>query len=492
VCGSASCKDGVCFMSASTSLGNQIPKGYKQTEVGVIPEDWEVVNMASIGETIIGLTYTPSDVAKYGTLVLRSSNIQKGQLAYENNVYVDMELPERVIVKKGDLLICVRNGSKKLIGKCALITEKAEGFAFGAFMSIFRCSSSNYIFYQFQSKIIQKQINEVMGATINQLTNKDLNSFQLPLPPTLEEQQAIAKALSDTDELIDSLSALIDKKRKIKEGAMQELLTGRRRLPEFASAPLGNRASTSQQSSAQSGSQSHLPKGDALSSSTSSLSHLPKGYKQTEVGVIPEDWEVTVLPELCMPNSSSIKIGPFGSALKKEYLVKKGYKVFGQENVYEKSAEVGDRYISKSHFLKLKSCEIVTGDFLISMMGTIGKCYIMPKNHVSGIMDSHLLRLKLDNTKICSTLLIQMFSTPIILTQVNKLTVGGIMDGLSSKIVKSLNIPLPPTLEEQQAIAEVLSDMDSEIEALEAKLAKYEKIKKGMMDDLLTGKVRLV
>lgn len=203
---------------------------FKQTELGLIPEDWEVVPMESIGDTIIGLTYTPKDVAAYGTLVLRSSNIQNNKLAFENNVFVSMELPTRVIVKKNDLLICVRNGSKKLIGKCALINEIAEGSAFGAFMSIFRCDNSHFVYHQFQSEIIQKQINEVMGATINQLTNKDLNSFKIPLPPTREEQQAIATVLSDMDDEIEALEAKRAKYEKIKSAMMDDLLTGKVRL----------------------------------------------------------------------------------------------------------------------------------------------------------------------------------------------------------------------------------------------------------------------
>ncbi|MCX9565214.1 restriction endonuclease subunit S, partial [Vibrio cholerae] len=175
------------------------PKGTKPSEVGEIPEDWEVVTLGDIGQTVIGLTYSPNDVADFGTLVLRSSNVQNGKLAYADNVYVNMELPERVIVKQGDILICVRNGSRQLIGKCALIDENAEGSAFGAFMSIFRTKYSVFVFYQFQSDLIQNQINEIMGATINQITNKDMSRFKITLPSDEKEQTDIATILSDMD-----------------------------------------------------------------------------------------------------------------------------------------------------------------------------------------------------------------------------------------------------------------------------------------------------
>ncbi len=93
---------------------------FKQTEVGEIPVDWDAVSMGDVGKSIIGLTYSSNNVKEYGTLVLRSSNIQNGKLAFDDNVYVDMDLPNRVIVKKDDVLICVRNGSRHLIGKCFL------------------------------------------------------------------------------------------------------------------------------------------------------------------------------------------------------------------------------------------------------------------------------------------------------------------------------------------------------------------------------------
>jgi type I restriction enzyme, S subunit len=205
-------------------------KGYKPSELGEIPEDWEVVRLGDVGETIIGLTYSPNDVAEFGTLVLRSSNVQQGKLAYSDCVYVDMPLPERVIVREGDILVCVRNGSRQLIGKCALIDKKAEGHAFGAFMSIYRTQHSKFVFYQFQSDLIQSQINEMMGATINQITNKDMASFVIGLPCDTQEQTAIAQICSDIDEEIQALEQRLNKTRQIKQGMMQELLTGKTRL----------------------------------------------------------------------------------------------------------------------------------------------------------------------------------------------------------------------------------------------------------------------
>ena len=206
------------------------PKAYKESELGQIPEDWEVVCLGDIGQALIGLTYSPNDTAEFGTLVLRSSNVQNGKLSFDNNVFVRMALPDRVIVKEGDILICVRNGSRQLIGKCALIDKKTEGSAFGAFMSVYRTKSYGFIFYQFQSNIIQNQINETMGATINQITNKDLNSFRIMQPLIAKEKNEIYETIKDLDKDINLDIKRLNKLISIKQGMMQELLTGKTRL----------------------------------------------------------------------------------------------------------------------------------------------------------------------------------------------------------------------------------------------------------------------
>jgi type I restriction enzyme S subunit len=224
---------------------------------------------------------------------------------------------------------------------------------------------------------------------------------------------------------------------------------------------------------------------------TTAAQKIPVGYKQAEIGVIPNDWLCLQIPELTARTVNPIKIGPFGSALKKEYLTKEGYKVYGQENVYERDMSIGDRFLCTDHFKKLKSCEIVPGDFLISMMGTVGECMIVPKDIDTGIMDSHLLRIRFNAAKVHTAYIDQLFRTIIVSDQIKQLSVGGIMEGLSSKIIKSIFIPLPSTKEEQSAITTTLSDADALIKKTEKLIEKKKNIKHGAMQELLTGKRRL-
>jgi type I restriction enzyme S subunit len=191
--------------------------------------EWQETTLGEIGVCIIGLTYKPENVVEHGMLVLRSSNVQNGELTYDDNVYVNLEIPEHLITRPGDILICVRNGSRALIGKCAIIDQPATGVTFGAFMSVYRTKYSRYIFHVFQADAIQKQIHENIGATINQITNKDMKAFRVKLPPE-DEQTAIAEVLSDMDAELAALEQRRAKTHALKQGMMQELLTGRTRL----------------------------------------------------------------------------------------------------------------------------------------------------------------------------------------------------------------------------------------------------------------------
>jgi type I restriction enzyme S subunit len=192
--------------------------------------EWGVKRLGEIGDALIGLTYSPSEVRDAGTLVLRASNVQEGVLCFEDNVFVEREINERIMVRPGDILICVRNGSRELIGKCAMVDERANGMTFGAFMSVFRTRFHDFVHHQFQSDVIKRQIHEHLGATINQITNASLNSFQVPIPSDPDEQTAIAEILSDMDAEIAALDSKLKKARHVKQGMMQELLTGRIRL----------------------------------------------------------------------------------------------------------------------------------------------------------------------------------------------------------------------------------------------------------------------
>ncbi|WGE52804.1 restriction endonuclease subunit S [Actinobacillus equuli] len=157
-----------------------------------IPENWCWVRLGKIGETNIGLTYTPNDVVLEGTIVLRSGNIQNGKIDVSSDVVrVNLNIPENKKCYKNDLLICARNGSKNLVGKAAIVDK--DGYSFGAFMAIFRSPFYQYIYYYLSSPLFRNDFDGINTTTINQITQNNLNNRLIPLPPLNEQKRIVEK-----------------------------------------------------------------------------------------------------------------------------------------------------------------------------------------------------------------------------------------------------------------------------------------------------------
>ncbi|ARO96345.1 restriction endonuclease subunit S [Salmonella enterica] len=170
-----------------------------------LPVGWEWVRLGDIGETNIGLTYSPNNIKETGTPVLRSSNIQNGILDFTDLVRVSgMEIKNSSYVEDGDLLICARNGSKTLVGKNALINSLSEPMAFGAFMAIFRCSYNNYVKIFLDSPSFRRNLDGVDTTTINQITQSNLKHTLIPFPPEIE-QEKIKNTVFELISLCDQL-----------------------------------------------------------------------------------------------------------------------------------------------------------------------------------------------------------------------------------------------------------------------------------------------
>lgn len=389
----------------------------KMTEVGWIPKDWEVKKVSDVATNSTGLTYSPDDVSSYGTLVLRSSNIQNDVLAFEDNVFVLMDIPERAIAHTGDILVCVRNGSRALIGKSAPITEKADGMAFGAFMTVLRATdiTPQYLLYAWRSNIIQEQINATLGATINQITNADLKTFDVPLPTSPSEQRRIAQVLSDTDSLIASLSRTIEKKRLVKQGAMQQLLTGKTRLKGF--------------------------RGE---------------WVEKELGEV-----VYVLDNKRLPlNDSQRKHGI--------------YPYCGANGI----VDYIDDYIFDEELILMAEDGGNFGDYETRPIAYIMQGKYWVNNH------AHVLKAR---EEYCQRFIYHSIAHK----NITDLIIGGTRAKLNQAVLKGIGITMPPTFDEQFAIANILTTMDNEIASLEAELQKYKALKQGMMQKLLTGQIRL-
>ena len=200
-----------------------------------LPEGWQWCRVRDVSRSYIGLTYKPSDVSQKGTIVLRSSNIQNGKLDLNDIVRVSSDIPEKLWVEKNDIIICARNGSKRLVGKSAIIDAMNESMTFGAFMAICKTPFYKYIYLFLQSDLFFSQLREVSGTTtINQLTQNNFNRFLVPIPP-VNEQERIVEFCSTLMPYIerygiaqDQLNELnINLRPLLRKSILQEAIQGR-------------------------------------------------------------------------------------------------------------------------------------------------------------------------------------------------------------------------------------------------------------------------
>lgn len=404
---------------------SEIAKGYKKTEVGVIPEDWEVKELGEIIlKTKLGGNYSNTE-KDTGLPLIKMGNISRGNINLNKIEYIkdESEINKDDILNYGDVLFNTRN-TLELVGKVA-IWKNELSIAF---------YNSNLLRMEFKKNIIasnfymnyifnnQNSIKQLKGFAIGTTSvaaiyNRDLYKMLIPIPP-LQEQKAIAEALSDVDSLISSLEKLIDKKKKIKEGAMQELLTGKKRLEGF------------------SGEWEVKRLGEIVDVLDNFRKPLNENERQKMKGNIP----------YCGAN------GVVGYV--DDYIIDDEIILIAEDGGYF------DEYKTRPIAYKMT-----------------GKCWV--NNH------AHILKSK-----------IKIDQNFIFYSIVNKNILDFITGGTRAKLNKSqlikIEIFLPKEKEEQTAIANILSDMDSEISSLETKLEKYKQIKQGMMQELLTGRIRLV
>lgn len=408
----------------------------------VVPNGWAEKPLLGCCDLLQGLTYSPSNIQSYGLLVLRSSNIQDGQLVFDDCVYVNCSIDEIKYVKPNDILICVRNGSSALIGKSCVI-DRAYNATFGAFMSVLRGDTTGYLAHMFTSDVVQQQIRNRSSATINQITKRDFEDIKIPIPYDEKEQRAIATALSDADAYIAVLEKLLAKKRAVKQGAMQELLTGKRRLPgfegEWVEKPLSELFDFS----------------GGFSASREQLSTI--GYPYLHYGDVHGVTRTFV--DVCT-DATIPRLDVSLSRVSNASLLQNGDVVFVD-------ASEDDEGVSKH--VVIRNCD--------------GKPFI------SGL---HTIVAKAKTDELDNLFREYCFKTELVRSQFKFYAVGTKVTGVSKTTIAKINLLFPKNKLEQIAIATVLSDMDAEIDALTAKLEKARRIKQGLMSELLTGRIRLI
>lgn len=203
--------------------------------IGKMPLNFKIVRVKNIGSARNGLTYTPFDLCdeQEGILVLRSSNVQNGQIVFKDNVYVKCNVPPKLIVQQGDILICSRNGSKELIGKNAIIDENINA-SFGAFMMIYRCNVPKYMYYILNSEIFKYYLGSFFTSTINQLTNYNFGNMKIPycFDEVIQKQitDYLDKKCSEIDTIISDKKKQLEVITEYKKSLIYEYVTGKKEV----------------------------------------------------------------------------------------------------------------------------------------------------------------------------------------------------------------------------------------------------------------------
>jgi type I restriction enzyme S subunit len=414
----------------------ELRPGYKQTEVGAIPEDWDVVLLDSVSRRASGHTPDKAHPEYWGGDIKWVSLADSHRL---DDLYIDETTA--TITAKG-----IANSSANIlpagccivsrdagVGKSAVLAEKMA--VSQHFMAWYCGPSLNNHYLYFLLQAMKPELERIaIGNTIKTIGLPYFKSLRVPLPSVVE-QQSIASTLLDVDQLIRELAACIAKKRNIKQAAMQELLTGKRRLPGFEG-----------------------------------------------------EWEVKKLGDSALLKA---RIGWQGLTTG-EYLSSGNYfLVTGTEFESGYIAWNECHFVDEKRYKQDKYIQLRPRDILVTKDGTIGKVALVTGLPGPATLNSGIFVIRPLDNAFSPEFFYYLLCSQVFSGFLGQLAAGSTINHLYQKDFVSFLYRIPPTIEEQAAIANILNDIDSELIALKIRLNKTRAIKQGMMQELLTGKIRL-
>ena len=437
-----------------------------------IPKGWEWTRIRNISQSYIGLTYSPTDVSSRGTIVLRSSNIQDGKIVLNDVVRVSKEISEKLQVEKNDIIICARNGSAKLVGKSAVVTDVTEPMTFGAFMAICKTALYQYVSIFLQSDLFFSQLRGVSGTTtINQLTQNNFNDFWIPIPPA-NEQKRIVEKLQNVSPFIERYSKSqetlnlmnIQIKEQLKKSILQEAIQGKL-VPQIAEEGTAQELLEQIQQEKQ-----KLVKEGKLKKSVLTDSVIYKGddnkyYEQVGKNIneitdeiafdLPDGWIWCRLKDICSIFT--------GATFKKEEATttKQGIRILRGGNIspFELKIKDDDIFLTEDKVKKdilLKENDILTP--AVTSLENIGKMARVDKNMpyttVGGfvfIIRLHLIDQWLSKYILC------LLSSPFMIEFMKSITnkSGQAFYNIGKERLSAALLPIPSLMEQQRIVAQI-------------------------------------
>ena len=421
----------------------EVRAGYKQAEICFIPQTWDVKSVSTVSVVIDSLHVTPT-FSSDGYSMVRVADIKTGKLNLDNALKVSKDVYEnftkKYTPKKGNLVLS-RVGSYGV----SSYVDTDELFCMGQNTVVINSKIPPlYLYHALNSSYVNNQIEiGSFGSGYKSLSLKNINDLKIALPPSPLEQESIANALSDADSLIESLEKLIEKKRQIKQGAMQELLTCKKRLAGFS--------------------------GEWQTKSLGKLFVFSGGYTASRDQLSHDGYCYLHYGDIHSSESTFINV----------------------DSNYAEIPKLSIPLSKVSVSSLLDDGDVVFVDASEDDEGTSRHVVVINPNKIPYISGLHTIVAKRKSNEINPLFLRYCFQTLEIKSQFRFYAVGTKVSGISKANIAKINIKFPIEAE-QLEIAHILSDMDSELTQLEQKLTKTRLIKQGMMQELLTGKIRLV
>lgn len=416
-------------------MSAEIKQGYKMTEVGVVPEDWSVQPLKNaLLRGRLGGNY-PNTEQDTSCPLMKMGNLARGSFVFDKVEYVcdGQQLAPEHRLKYGDVLLNTRN-TLDLVGKVAIWRGELPLAYYNSNLMRLEFSpeilcSSEYANYALNHDSAIGRLRAVATGTtsVAAIYTRDLLELFFPIPPK-DEQLRIGEALSDVDALITGLEQLIAKKRNIKQAAMHQLLTGQKRLPGFS--------------------------GEWEVRRLGGIADLKQGYP------FKSEW-YTELGDFKIATIANVQDG------------------WMKADEFNKISITPDD-LQSHHRLKV-------GDIIVSMTGNVGRvCRVSEGGWLLNQRVGKIVPLG-----VCPEFLSFSLSLPSFSNSMMSMAKGGAQGNLSSSDIKSYEFCMPTSLDEQVAIANFISNMSADLEALKTRRDKTIQLKQGMMQDLLTGRIRL-
>lgn len=422
-----------------------VKPGYKQTEIGVIPEDWDIEKLINLSDGgMQNGTFYECSRKGTGVYFLNVGNLYETApvttQALERFDATKDEI-DRFRVKNGDLFFTRSSIVPSGIAYCNWYKDTDDKVTvFDSHVVRFKTDTNKvdpmYLYLQCVSQASRRYfISNAKVATMTTIDQSQIGNCLIPVPP-VTEQANIAEAVSDIDGMISMLDGLVSKKKAIKQGAMQELLTGKKRLPGFSG-----------------------------------------------------EWS-----NFNLMKHSKIKARIGWQGLKKSEYLDSGYALLVTGTDFNDGRVEWDscHYVTRDRYDQDRNIQIQNNDILITKDGSLGKAALVQGLSKPATLNSGIFVIRPLQNAYDPVFVYHILSSFVFKNFLDKLSAGSTIIHLYQKDVGKFEFLLPPTIEEQKAIAAVLSEMDADIAALEEKLAKYRQVKQGMMQQLLTGKIRLV